>query len=177
MSGDRPKVLWDSCVCIDFLGGNARFPARAEHARLLFREHFEERLLVMCSAMAAMEVRHVEGAPDPEESERRIVDFFRDVEPVAFDQSTARDARLLLRDHPGKLQQRDAVHVATALATRCEFLLTNDGDGNMGQKRKERPLLPLSGLLGGDPVLQIVTPEAYWNERHSKDLIFPDGET
>ena len=160
-------VLWDSVCCIDYL--NKDGSARSIASIHLYDEAIVGRIAIVCSALAMTETQFVANR-DRETSDRMLDDFFQAVQPIALDPAVAVAARNLQLDHPGALEVRDAIHVATALVHRIEFLLTNDGAGVGGSPKNKKPMISQSGKLGGGS-LQIVTPAWYVENQHPMDLL------
>ncbi len=142
------RRYWDSVCCFGYLANQA---GRADECERVLNEADEGRHEIVISALTIAEVLHIKGEKRafPKESRDKIRGFFRrSCFTVAdIDRFIAEQAQEIFWEHD--IMPKDAVHVATALATNAHYLETFDG-----------VLLGKSRLLGGDPQLVVQAPGA-----------------
>jgi len=124
MAADSNYNYWDSCIFIDGLKQTSgRFP-QIKH---LESEAKAGRLFIFSSTMAIAEVVKLKDyGPLTEEQIREISSYFRHkfIRIIPVDRLIARSAAEIVREH--NLKPPDAIHVATALRSRCAVLYTYD---------------------------------------------------
>lgn len=137
----KPRRLWDSCVVIDYLGGN---DAVAEACSNIIAQAERGEIEIVVSALATVEVAYLRGLDD-QDSEATIAELFgRDyMIPAAVDVRVAAEARRLIRKYRNgpKIKPADATHLATALQWNIPIIETTDPD-----------LLRLDRLEGNPPI-------------------------
>jgi predicted nucleic acid-binding protein len=149
MAVDLPGVYWDSCIFIHAL---QKTPGHAPKILAIENDAKDGKLVVYVSALVIVEVCKLKRHGTTSDHEvRQISDYFRHkfVRVVPVDRPIARMAAEIVRNHD--LKPPDAIHVATALRTKCEVFYTYDGDGN------DPGLLKMSGVIGS-PALPIKRP-------------------
>ena len=172
---DNPAelVAFDSVVIIDLL---MKRSGRYEWILPIVKRAEAGSAKVVFSSMAVAEVFKIKGESIAE-SRKIIAEFFgkKWVIPVA--------ASILIGEEAAEIQRgnvidcADAVHVATALAARAEFFLTNDGDSSVKKKRNKRPILILDNKLSRDGrMLRIMTPQQYSEHFHRIGIFAPAVE-
>lgn len=147
---NKLRRCWDSACCFGFLSNQSD---RATPCERVLRDAEEGKCEIIVSALAIAEVLHLRGDGHQNlfrDSRDRIRNFFKRSYFIVqdVDRFIAEHAQELFWDfnHIG-VMPKDAVHVATALATNCAFLETFD-----------EPLLGISGSVGGDPRLIVQPP-------------------
>lgn len=149
------KIAWDSTVIIDCLQKKV---GRYEWVEPLIKEAESDGLMIVVSALALAEAFRVDGQPATDDLQ--IIESFFDrpyIYPESATTHIGKIARDLRRDYG--IDGIDAMHVATAIGTGCEFFLTNDGEA----RKKKTPLLPLDGKIpiDGSRFLRVMTPKQY----------------
>jgi predicted nucleic acid-binding protein len=132
---NRPLILyWDSCAFIHlFQEKNVDYAAALqEHIKRVEKDECE----IVASTVSLAEVCKL---PDlgvlPIEVTNKILAFFRRVKVWQVDWSIGEDAHHIIREHG--LLPLDAIHVATALASKAEIMITTET-----KKYRRRCLLP-----------------------------------
>ena len=122
----KPIRLWDSCVIIDYLGGN---DAVRQACSNIIAQAERGELEIMVSALATVEVAYLRGSSD-QDSEAMIIELFgRDyMIPAAVDVRVATEARRLIRKYRSvpKIKPADATHLATAIQWNIPVIETTD---------------------------------------------------
>ncbi len=122
----KPIRLWDSCVILDYLGGN---DAVAQACSNIIAQAERGELEIMVSALATVEVAYLKGLDD-QASEAMITEFFgRDyMIPATVDVRVATEARGLIRKYRNgpKIKPADATHLATAIQWNIPVIETTD---------------------------------------------------
>ena len=116
------------------------------------RQAEEGQIVLVASSLVIAEVVKYDSPESPAVQARTIRQFFENdyIKVRAVDRKTAEEAAEICRIHGVK--PPDAIHIATALATRCEVLHTYDGE-----KGEPRKLLAFDGKIGV-PALPIKQP-------------------
>ena len=154
MANKHEIIAWDSTVTIDCVSKRV---GRYQWIQPLIVRAEAGELMVVVSTMAIMETFKIQGETT-ENADRIIQEFFdrKWIDPVAAGRKVAEVAARTRRDHG--IKGIDSIHVATALVTKTDVLLTDDGRNS----DKKNTLLPLDGLISLDGrVLRIMTPEKY----------------
>lgn len=155
MANNPAVVYWDSCAYLDFLRGG--HPNQA-HLRAVLRDWESGKVTMVTSTLTIAEVLYVPGilpAVRLNESRREdLIGLFRptgdrNLTLVELTRPIAEAARDLCWSHG--IRPKDAVHVASALATNCPVLHTHD---ERLQKKTRQ--------VGGDPTLEITQPTWTW---------------
>lgn len=163
MASNRPRKICLDTVCI--LDALEKRPGFVDPITPVIKEAEDGKALIVVSSMAIAETLHISSRPN--EDQLKIIEEFYDrpyVEPQAFDERIAWIAHML-RTQDKKVDAADAVHVATAIDTECEVLLTRDGEG----KRNRTKMLDLDGIkvpkrppqTGEYPPVRIMRPQAW----------------
>jgi predicted nucleic acid-binding protein len=135
----------------------------------VFKDADESKCEIVISALTIAEVLHLKGETRrfSKEMREKIRMFFRSPRFVVVDvdRFIAEHAQEIFWEHD--IMPKDAIHVATALASNAHYLETFDG-----------PLLRKSRHLGGDPQLVVQNPgadlvAADLKREAEKDLEFP----
>lgn len=153
MANDPQPIYWDSCVFID---GLRQTPVRWPHILYLEQQAKGGAVVIYTSALTIAEVVKTKESGELTDEERRnIADYFRHkfVRVIPVDRIVARAAADIVRNHG--LKPPDAIHVATAIRTKCAVLYTYDGLGGDPDK-----LLGKSGQIGA-PALPIKLPGGF----------------
>lgn len=139
-------VYVDTCVFVEVLqrDNQARLAACDE---LIARASRDE-LLLVTSAITITETNRLPNSPAlPEEQSKQIVAFFMNpyiaIRPVT--RQVAEAAHELTRTH--RLTNLDAIHVATAIASKVSVLYTYDNP-----KSRRKGLMRLSNKVGAPPL-------------------------
>jgi predicted nucleic acid-binding protein len=135
-------VYWDSCVYIDCI---QRTPGRWEHLEPVLRQAERGSIVLVASALVIAEV--VKCPEVPIRDDDKIRDFFENdfIKFRNVDRATAEAAARISREHGVK--PPDAIHVATAIITKCDCLQTFDG-----MQRGGKRLLSFNGVIGLPPL-------------------------
>lgn len=150
MAADPKPIYWDSCVFID---GLRQTPVRWPHIQTLEHQAKGGALVIYTSALAIAEVVKTKESGELTDSERHLINaYFRHkfVRVIPVDRIVAKMAAEIVRNH--ELKPPDAIHVASAIRTKCVVMYTYDGLGGDPDK-----LLGKSGQIGA-PSLPIKLP-------------------
>lgn len=146
------KLYWDACPLISY------FQQVPEYINAL-REHVERGKKGQCVIITST-ISYAEVYKLPElgglaiEQSRRILDFLtRNNFVLAWqaDRWVCEEAHDIMRLHSGLLPL-DAIHLATALQAKCDYLITTDR-----KQGRRRGLIPHDGRVG-DPPMKIQLP-------------------
>ena len=142
----KPIRLWDSCVIIDYLGGN---DAVRQACSGIIAQAERGELEIMVSALATVEVAYLRGLSD-QDSEAMITELFgRDyIIPAAVDVRVATEARRLIRKYRSgpKIKPADATHLATAIQWSIPVIETTDPDLLRFNQREGNPRITIRQL-------------------------------
>lgn len=150
MATEPQRVYWDSCIFID---GLRQTTNRWPQIEMLEHEAKGGAIAIYTSTLTIAEVVKIKeyGELTVEEG-RLIAAYFRHkfIRVVPIDRVVARSAAEIVRNH--QLKPPDAIHVATAIRSKCCVMYTYDGDGGDSNK-----LLGKNGQIGV-PALAIKRP-------------------
>ena len=142
----KPELIyWDSCVYISCI---EKTPDRFPILRNIQDDAEAGKVLLVASAFVIAEVNKFDDPTlSAAEQAERIKKFFENdyIEIRAMDRRTAELAADISRTHG--IKPGDAVHVATAILSKCSCLQTYDGE--QGESRK---LLAFNGKVGSPPL-------------------------
>jgi predicted nucleic acid-binding protein len=144
----KARRYWDSVCVFGFLHDQA---GRKSECERVLKDCDAGGSEVVMSALTLAEVLHLKGVKRdfPREMKETIRLFFKDPRflVVDVDRFIAENAQDIFWQH--NIMPKDAIHIATALASNAHFLETFD-----------EPLIAKSRQLGGDPQLVVHTPGA-----------------
>ena len=150
MPNEPLRVYWDSCVYIDCI---QRHPERSTVLDAIHAQAKANEIVLVAPALVLAEVSKLNSSNMTREEEaKRILRFFENdfIKVRNVTRSIAEHAAELTRQH--SIKPSDAIHVATALASKCISLQTYDGvQGCRGK------LIALDHKIGTPP-LPIETP-------------------
>ena len=137
-----PLHYWDSCT---FLGYFNDEKDKIDGCISVLEDAQEKKLKIVTSSITLVEVIKIKGKPiPPKEQEEAIMRFFRaSSEWIIFidaERKTMEIARGLIRDFG--LKAYDAIHSATAIRAKVNFIDTFDPD-----------ILKLSNKIGDPPII------------------------
>ena len=148
MAADRKHAYWDACVFIHAFQKTA-----AHYSTIIELEKLAKagEWYIFGSTLIIAEVVKPNHAITDSQA-RSISNYFRNnryIKIVPVDRKIAQNAAEIVRNHG--LKPADAIHIATAIRTKCEVFYTYDGDGN------SQGLLQKDGKIGV-PALPIKRP-------------------
>jgi predicted nucleic acid-binding protein len=145
MASEPQRIYLDSCGYISAIQETA---GRYEVLRDLIQDAMDGKVWLVASALVLAEVVKIhECGETTEADEKKIRDFFENpfIKVRSVDREVAKEAAALVRKH--SIKPPDAIHVATAIMSKCVCFQTYDGAGRRGRK-----LLPLDGKMGVPPL-------------------------
>ncbi len=140
------KIYWDSDA---FLGYFKKEPDKQDLCEGVLEAANDGKILIITSALTLAEVLYVKGHPKLPPTQREMVaTFFKS--PFISVQNVTRNISESARDivWDFEVRPKDAIHVATAIATKVSVM--NTFDGKLLNKDKKI----------GDPALKIERPHA-----------------
>jgi predicted nucleic acid-binding protein len=149
MAAEKPRIYWDSCV---FIHAFNKTPSHFSTILAIEKEAKAGELEIFVSVLVIAEVVNSRTHGKMTDADTRaIAKYFRNkyIKIVPVDRPVATAAADIVRNHD--LKPPDAIHVATAIRTKCEVFYTYDGGGGA------RGLLDCDGNIG-IPALPIKRP-------------------
>jgi predicted nucleic acid-binding protein len=144
-TNDPTRIYWDSCLYIACIQKEQkRFPT----LRAIMKMAEEGKVVLIASTLVIAEVVKLNASSQAASKQaKKIRDFFENeyIKVRALDRATAENAAEISRKHG--LKPMDAVHIATAIATKCHCLQTYDGE--QGDPKK---MLAFNGKIGTPPL-------------------------
>jgi predicted nucleic acid-binding protein len=140
MSVERPRVYWDSCI---FIYAFKKSPAHYSTILAIENQAKSGELDIFVSALVIAEVVNSKTHGKMADGDiRAIAKYFRNkfIKIVPVDRMVAGAAADIVRNFD--LRPPDAIHIATAIRTKCDVFYTYDGDG------KTQGLLQRDGMIG-----------------------------
>jgi predicted nucleic acid-binding protein len=149
MSNEPARIYWDSCAyisCIEQTEGR-------EVLLDILKLAQDGKIVLVASTLVIAEVVKLNSSSESAKMQAaKIRDFFENdyIKVRYLDRSTAEKAAEFSREFG--IKPPDAVHIATAIAAKCECFHTYDGEKGCRTK-----LLAFDGKIG-DPALSIKRP-------------------
>lgn len=140
---NKARIYMDACCFIDLAKskiGKQSYNRKDDvwHIHQLLKAAQSNEIMVFSSILSVAECSHAEGSCDD-----KVKDLFNSIltsgRVVTLSQCTiftAEKARNLLWKSHIKLRGADAIHVASALESRCEEFITSDRKGMLKQAEK-----------------------------------------
>lgn len=147
---DLRRVYVDTCSFVDLVkgGGAADKENDIWHLKRLMEAHRDGEVLLFTSTLTIAECRHAGASPPPEAVKSQFTRLLMSGQYVRLVQMTpfiAQDARDLSWAHGINLRGADSIHVASAIESKCEELLTSDR--RMGRVGQHADTLARFGLV------------------------------
>lgn len=155
---NSPRIqCWDSCMFISMLTGS--HPERVPIITQLIRAQEAGQIQIVVSTFVISEVRPAAGTPPNQIQAMHELLGSDKLTYFVLTEAIAKRAQQIGADFP-ELMPADCTHIATALEAHAEVLFTFDGARS--GRRKPTNMIARSGQVGGDPVLRITEPDAWF---------------